>query len=416
MGAAAALARVALRICHDVICHARDASRETLMIDHWRRALSVFVLGLAAPLAGCTTILGDFSSSDASTGDPGSDAAGSSGSPGIGDSAAAPDVSALDDAGSAGDAPSTVDSPDAAKGCGAGQLTCSAGCVSANDLHTCGSCVDDCTLLPHVAAQGLACNAGVCTYTCLPGYAHCSSNPSDVCETDLSATGHCGTCSTVCSGDTPVCAAQGQGYACASGCMAGTTECSGSCANLTSDDGHCGSCTNACTGGTKCQSSACACTPPQTSCGGTCYSTADDATHCGAACIDCTPPPAGTGRATCTGGTCGSTCNAGFSACGGATPCAYDTSSDNAHCGPNCMDCGSGMVCSGGSCVCGGGAYQVCNGVCTNTNSDAKNCGSCGVSCAAGCSGGSCNVACTPVRCGTSNCGCDGLCCGKLCC
>jgi hypothetical protein len=375
------------------------------MFDNWRARVGVSLIMVS--LSGCTAILGDFASGE---GIPdASDSHDASQSPEASDppESSRPDVMTIDGApgiDASGD--------DSSTGCGAGQLSCAAGCVSANDIHTCGSCMSDCTQLPHVSPLGLGCNAGACQYMCQFGYAHCSSNPSDVCETDLSEAAHCGNCMTACGGSTPVCTSTGTSYGCVSGCPSGTEECSGSCANLSSDDGHCGSCANACTGGKTCQSSQCACPAPLTECSGTCYSTQDDATHCGASCVSC-PVPAN-GRATCGGGTCGTSCNAGFSACGTATPCAYDTNNDGAHCGPNCTACGSGEVCSQGSCVCAPG-YQNCGGGCTDTSSDPSNCGTCGHVCSSGgCNGGGCT--CTQVVCGSHLCGCAGTCCSNNCC
>jgi hypothetical protein len=372
------------------------------MIGNARGWLGVFALGIAL-LSGCTALLGDFSSTDTDAIDASLTAPG--------DSAVVRDAAAALDAPGSGDE-GVMDGGAAeggSNGCGPGQLSCSAGCVSAQDVHTCGACNRDCTLLLHVAAAGLGCAGNACTFLCAPGYDHCSTHPDDVCETDLSASDHCGSCNTACSGDTPVCALSNATYACASNCPAGTTECSGTCANLMADDGHCGGCTTACTGGMGCDAGTCACPATLTNCGGTCYATADDPTHCGPNCLAC-PPPAN-GGATCSGGGCGTACNTGYSACGGSTPCAYDTNNDATHCGSSCTNCGSGMTCSGGSCVCSTPGYTACQGVCTNTNSDPNNCGSCGHVCSGGCSGGTCT--CASVICGAHNCGCAGTCCGS---
>jgi hypothetical protein len=169
----------------------------------------------------------------------------------------------------------------------------------------------------------------------------------------------------------------------------------------------------ACTGGTSCVMSMCQCTAPETDCGGTCYATQTDPNHCGAGCTQCTPPPAN-GAATCSSGTCGVSCNAGFSDCGGMTPCAFDTMNDRTHCGTGCAACSTGYSCSGGSCVCGPAPYQICNGTCTDTYTDDSNCGTCGTVCdtAGGynCFRGACT--CPDVHCGpTLNCGCNGSCC-----
>ncbi len=51
-------------------------------------------------------------------------------------------------------------------------------------------------------------------------------------------------------------------------------------------------------------------------------------------------------------------------------------------CGGVCGTCGGGRVCLGGSCDCPNGT-TVCSGVCTDTQTDEANCGTCGTACAA---------------------------------
>jgi hypothetical protein len=376
----------------------------------WHRLAMVFAGGLVASDVGCTSLLGDFSSgdsateagtgSDATTGPVGDNADGSGSGSTLAEAGESGEPAAGDDAaGGDGAAPAG----DSASGCGAGQMECAAGCVSLSDVHTCGDCTTDCTALPHVTPTGVACASGVCTFACDPGWAHCSTNPADGCETDLSAADHCGGCTAACDPDSgsPVCALSGTMYACASGCMTGTTLCSGSCADLTASDTNCGACGNACTGGMTCQSSSCACAP-LTNCGGTCFETDDDPTHCGATCAVCPVPTNGT--ATCAQGTCGTTCSTGFSACGGATPCAYDTRVDATHCGAGCAACGSGEICSNGICKCPS-TEQDCGGTCTNVTTNYLNCGSCGNVCTGStpeCTNGACTCAhptCSGVKC-----------------
>ena len=244
------------------------------------------------------------------------------------------------------------------KQCASGQLMCSAKCVSATNIHTCGSCTDDCTLLPHVATAGLTCVANECSFTCEPGYGHCSNNPSDGCETDLSTSNQCGTC------------------------------------------------TNACTGGMTCQSSACACVTPQTSCGGTCYSTQSDPNHCGVNCASCVAP-----NPVCLAGSCVACAPASVQCSGNVVQ-----QCDGSGVWQTQTTCPTGTTCTGGSCVCGPAPYMMC-GTCVDTNSEASNCGNCGNDCTMMgdiCHNGTCT--CPPVICGSHNCGCGGTCCGALCC
>src|SRR5262249_139897 len=86
------------------------------------------------------------------------------------------------------------------------------------------------------------------------------------------------------------------------------------------------------------------------------------------------------------------------------------------NCGSCNKPCDGVKICQNGHCVCPSGRVtcgstcckpdeSCCNGVCTNTNTDPKNCGSCGVDCAGGpCVNGQCT--CPP---GSPPCG-DGCC------
>jgi hypothetical protein len=367
--------------------------------------LGVIALVLATPVTGCTALLGDFSATEAVTKEAGTEPDAMA----VRDGGSSADGSALADASGSDDASSAGDSSGA---CASGQIRCAAGCVSANDLHTCGDCNNDCTTLSHVEAAGLACTGGACAFTCSPGYAHCPTSPAGACETNLSAYNHCGSCTTVCAGNTPVCAvSSGSTYACASGCPGGTVECSGSCSDLTSDDSHCGDCGTACTGGMTCQSGKCACPAPLTDCGGTCFETDGDPNHCGASCTVC-PVPGNGGTATCSQGNCGVSCQPNYSACGTTTPCAFNTDSDAAHCGPTCVACATGFICSAGACQCPVGRTN-CGGVCVNTATDANNCGGCGNVCPVDtdplCKSSLCS--CVALRCGSTACGCGDTCC-----
>ena len=377
------------------------------MKGFWRCLVGLVALAAASPMAGCTSLLGDFSSGSAGPKEAGTE----------GDATRAVGDDIAD--GSTGTEASDEDAsstPDASGGCGVGQMRCAAGCVSVNDVHTCGDCNNDCALLSHVAATGLACTNGTCTFACNPGYGHCPGNSSAGCETNLSAISHCGSCTTSCDPDsgTPFCAPSGATFACSNGCPAGTTECSGSCSDLTKDDSHCGDCGIACSGGMTCQSGTCACPSPLTNCGGTCFETDGDPTHCGSGCLMCTVP--GNGTATCSQGGCGVTCKMGFTDCAGTpnpgtTACQFDTSSDATHCGAACVKCTAGFICSSGACKCPTGQTN-CGGTCVNTATNANNCGGCGNVCpddAPLCKSSSCQ--CISMKCGGFDCGCGGSCC-----
>ena len=97
-------------------------------------------------------------------------------------------------------------------GCPSGSIACGppGTCVSADDLHTCGTCADDCTALPHVSGP-TACAAGTCSFaasSCAQGFADCDGDPSNGCEADVTEAAQCGGCSTAakstaCSGAAP---------------------------------------------------------------------------------------------------------------------------------------------------------------------------------------------------------------------
>lgn len=59
----------------------------------------------------------------------------------------------------------------------------------------CGSCVSMCS---GVAAVGLACRDGSCSYTCERGYYDCNGRASDGCESQLSDNNNCGACGNRC--------------------------------------------------------------------------------------------------------------------------------------------------------------------------------------------------------------------------
>lgn len=89
-----------------------------------------------------------------------------------------------------------------------------------------GSCGIDCTTLSNVVDP--SCTNGQCTFTCARGWAHCTANPSDGCETNIKESPNCGACGVTCSGpadSTTTCS----GSTCGWTCNANYEQCGSTC-------------------------------------------------------------------------------------------------------------------------------------------------------------------------------------------
>ena len=260
-------------------------------------------------------------------------------------------------------------------------------CGTLTDPRNCGTCGHDCTKLANIATGGMvSCQAGKCVVpagACATGYAHCSSNVEDGCETNLSRPETCGRCDSKCSaGD--LCSASGGSYQCVSACSGGTPDkCGSSCANLQTDPRNCGTCGN-----------------------------------------DCTRlPHVNAGSAiSCSAGKCvlgSGACVTGWENCdvAASTGCEADLSRTDT-CGACNVTCGAGKVCSssGGTfqCACPLSMPSMCGSACINLQTDSQNCGSCGHSCASlpnlkagapvSCAGGQCMILAGSCATGYGNC------------
>jgi hypothetical protein len=199
------------------------------------------------------------------------------------------------------------------------------------DRNNCGACGNVCGSA-HTTA--VSCN-GTCQLTCEAGYAHCSGNPSDGCETNTATDNdNCGTCGTTCSG----------GQFCANGsceCPAATPDlCAGHCTNLQSDNANCGTCGNACPSEQTCVGGSCECPAGQTFCGGHCTNTQTDPDNCGACGTVCP------GCQSCVEGSC-----QGLICCAKNARCAFgDTCCDEGYrCDDDCCETPLGtLTCCGG--------------------------------------------------------------------
>ncbi|MCC6552525.1 MAG: hypothetical protein IT372_05810, partial [Polyangiaceae bacterium] len=228
----------------------------------------------------------------------------------------------------------------------------------------CAACDDACAF-PNaggICAQG-ACALGACDL----GFDDCDDIPGNGCEASLlTSTSTCGDCNTICPvgpHSTAVCNAGGCGIV----CMGTWADCNGDpadgCeADTTTSTAHCGACNRSCSSA-NIASLTCA--------GGTCTSTClagwgnclspvapmpddgceahldTDVAHCGA----CGRACAGTDVASrsCSGGACDSTCDLGFANCsqplagaGADDGCELDVTQSSTNCG------GCGNACSGG--------------------------------------------------------------------
>jgi hypothetical protein len=367
------------------------------------------LVSLAVSGVGCNAILGDFylgggSANSTATDDAGSDAT-TANRDGSGADASALDATseeaAVDrrdgtvEASDAGDASERPDTGDA-------------GCGSPSDVHSCGSCTNDCTLLANVSATGVACGGGRCSYACAADYGDCADAGAG-CGTHFGSATNCGACGVSCSGANPVCSrgADGGAYACTSGCGGGQANCGGTCADLATDPTHCGTCGTACTAAhatAGCKGSSCtvaACAPGFADCDqlastGCEVNTANDTSNCGGCGVACNPAHA---TAACTASSCAiAACSGGFADCDklASTGCEVNTTSDTNNCGVCGTACNlahATAACSASSCViasCSAG-FADCDGVAANgCETDITQPANCG----------RCNTAATPTACG----------------
>lgn len=199
-------------------------------------------------------------------------------------------------------------------GCGAGQHLCGTSCVDSRDPATCG---DRCTPCPQPLHTTPTCEDGMCGVECMPDWGNCDGTPD--CETSFTTAEHCGSCTTVCSGATPVCSSESGAPVCASGCGPSETRCGAICADLTSDARHCNECDFECPSGTggepACVDSRCVleCLLGYHSCESEGIQICADDTSpatCGTRCAPCPAPT--NGHALCDRGSCDFACDSGY--------------------------------------------------------------------------------------------------------
>jgi len=195
-------------------------------------------------------------------------------------------------------------------------------------------------------------------------------------DTDRANCGGCGLAFACADGQ--VCNGLG---ACTLSCQLGLNNCSGTCVDRQTDEANCGACGTNCQEMQTCTTGACTCEPGFDDCdaltsnGCEANLVADDS-NCGGCGLACAA------NETCNGGSC--VCDPGFADCTAAAGCETNTIVDEANCGGCNVTCGSQEFCDASSCVCVYG-WQDCdsNGTCEADLNSAAACGACGVSCSA---------------------------------
>jgi hypothetical protein len=201
-------------------------------------------------------------------------------------------------------------------------------------------------------------------------------------------------------GETGTLCAFGAGLAAAS---LGTC-CAGACSNLLADPSNCGTCGAACASGVCSVSGALDACVPTANGAGECQTDVNCVSKMpGTVCVDatCVEPSCGGAIAHELCATADEEVGACCPAGSGGLAC-VDLLSDPANCGTCGWACPAGSPCVGGACgACGpsrrgaycgdGGASSACCPAgCVDLDSDAANCGACGVRCDGGCAGGAC--------------------------
>jgi hypothetical protein len=162
-----------------------------------------------------------------------------------------------------------------------------AGCPGVDlqsDPAHCGRCDRVCPTTPNGV---VACVAGVCGFTCVPGFVDCDGLPGNGCERDVEAAGMCNKgCGAPCV--LPNATAECVSGACAIvTCDAGWDDCDGmaatGCERALGTASDCGGCDDACGGEQICEAGVCGACPARCACTDTC-GTGGDACDCAAGC------------------------------------------------------------------------------------------------------------------------------------
>jgi hypothetical protein len=268
--------------------------------------------------------------------------------------------------------------------------------------------------------------AGRLSSGCAPGHADCDGNPSNGCETDLSRLSSCGSCDTSCVQPHALTACR-DGSCVRMRCDAGYGACddSGDCISLLDNVNHCGSCGTVCSGDTpRCSGGQCTaetCDALHADCDDRtgCEQALTTLEHCGGCGRRCEAAPHAV--MTCATGSCAvERCDKGFFDCDKdpRNGCEVDLNStdDCGGCGTVCAFAHSAARCEAGRCTraeCEPG-YGDCNeddrDGCETSLLLPDNCGGCGNTCRAlpNVSGSTCNATGCVVQCQQGRGNCDG--------
>lgn len=236
------------------------------------------------------------------------------------------------------------------------------------------------------------CSQGTCTGSCTPGTIQCNGTTVQTCNNQ-------GTWD-----NTQVCPYVCQAGSCTGVCVPGSTQCSGNTVQTCGSNGQWQS-GSACP--FICQAGACTgvCVPGSVKCSGSSTQTCNSNAQW-AAPVAC--PGAPNANPTCSNGTCGWTCQAGFDDCTGAPGCESNLSNPATcgSCNNTCNSSGGTATCSMGTCgITCDSQHANCNmsasDGCEVTLGTTTNCTACGNVCTAPansvavCTQSGCDYACT---------------------
>lgn len=304
---------------------------------------------------------------------------------------------------------------------------------TSTSLTSCGTCGQTCA--PPNAVP--ACSGGICRISsCQSQFRDCDGVLANGCEANiLTSTTNCAGCGNACSfpNAVPLCVS---GDCTLGACLPGFENCDGIAANgcevnIRTSLNHCGSCNSVCelTNGIEaCTNGACVlagCHPPFSSCDGLdangCEtSVSTSVANCGGCGQACDLPGA---SERCVGGQCRVlACDSGAGNCDSndGNGCETNTQTSVANCGA----CGNSCTFANGVAACVAGAcrltacvpgFEDCdgnpaNGCEVNLNTNANQCGGCGIVCSFPNSNAACvSGVCTPTTCLSGFGSCDGI-------